>query len=94
MSRAPAAGCPRLLGAGGILEVAPGGVWSGQLLTLSRLSTRPACRGSGLVYVAYLDPSLRIFQASNGSLSLQVRQQELARLLGRPPAAAAAAGAP
>jgi hypothetical protein len=51
------------------------------------LATAPACRGSGLVYVAYLDPSLRIFKASNGSLSLQVRQKELARLLGRPAAA-------
>lgn len=40
-------------------------------------------RGQGLVYVAYLDDQMRIFQATNGSLSVQVRQDLLPKLLGR-----------
>ncbi|PRW05882.1 Metallo-dependent phosphatase [Chlorella sorokiniana] len=39
-------------------------------------------RGSGLVSAAYLDRDLRVFRAPNGSVSVQVRQSELAQLLG------------
>jgi hypothetical protein len=40
------------------------------------------CRGQGQVEVGYLDSELRIFRASNGSISLQVRQDRLQALLG------------
>jgi hypothetical protein len=39
-------------------------------------------RGSGRVSVAYLDPALRVFRDARGSTTVQVREDELARLLG------------
>ena len=39
-------------------------------------------RGSGKVSIAYLDNSLRIFRDSRGSIAVQVREDELERLLG------------
>lgn len=32
--------------------------------------------------VAYLDPDIRVFRATNGSISVQVRQDRLPELLG------------
>ena len=39
-------------------------------------------RGSGQVSVAYLDASMRIFRDRRGSTTVQVREAELARMLG------------
>ena len=42
-----------------------------------------ACRGSGLVEVAYADSSLRVFRApSTGSVTVQARRRGLEQLLG------------
>lgn len=42
------------------------------------------CRGKGLVDVAFLDHDMRVFRSTNGSLSVQVRQDKLPQLLGWP----------
>lgn len=39
-------------------------------------------RGSGMVSAAYLDASLRIFRDKRGSTTVQVKEAELARMLG------------
>ncbi|KAK9826161.1 hypothetical protein WJX81_002496 [Elliptochloris bilobata] len=54
-------------------------------LHLGRRQVGLPIKGSGRVSIAYLDADLRVFRSSSGSTTVQMREAELARLLGGSP---------